>query len=129
MAVKIFLMVSVIGCMRVKLHSKIGWIDDQSLCLIITFNLYAFLSNQTEEVFSGKTALWLSPDGSKLAYARFDDTTVRRMLIPIYGIAGAPDFQYPADLPVNYPKVRQKLIPKPPYRNFNYLPVVTVRFV
>lgn len=57
-------------------------------------------------MFSGKTALWLSPDGNKLAYVRFDDTTVRRMLIPIYGIPGAPDFQYPAELPVNYPKVK-----------------------
>lgn len=58
-----------------------------------------------EEVFSGKTALWLSPDGKKLAYVRFDDSPVRRINIPIYGIPGAPDFQYPAELPVNYPKV------------------------
>lgn len=57
-----------------------------------------------EEVFSGKSAVWFSPDATKLAYVRFDDTPVRRMQIPVYGIPGAPDFQYPADLVVNYPK-------------------------
>lgn len=64
----------------------------------------------SEEVFSGRPTLWLSPDGKKLSYLRFDDTPVRRINIPIYGIAGAPDFQYPADLPVNYPKVQNILL-------------------
>lgn len=55
-----------------------------------------------EEVFSTKTALWFSPDGSQLAYVRFDDTAVRTMQIPIYGLPGA--FQYPEEIVIPYPK-------------------------
>lgn len=58
-----------------------------------------------EEVFSDKVALWLSPDGNKLAYVRFDDEPVRQMEIPIYGVPGIPYFQYPEKLSLNYPKV------------------------
>lgn len=55
-----------------------------------------------EEVFSTKTALWFSPDGAQLAYIRFDDTPVRTMQIPIYGLPGA--FQYPEEIIIPYPK-------------------------
>lgn len=55
-----------------------------------------------EEVFSTKTALWFSPNGAQLAYVRFDDTPVRTMQIPIYGIPGA--FQYPEEIVIPYPK-------------------------
>lgn len=55
-----------------------------------------------EEVFSTKTALWFSPDGAQLAYVRFDDTAVRTMQIPIYGLPGA--FQYPEEIVIPYPK-------------------------
>lgn len=55
-----------------------------------------------EEVFSTKTALWFSPDGTQLAYVRFDDTPVRTMQIPIYGLPGA--FQYPEEIVIPYPK-------------------------
>lgn len=55
-----------------------------------------------EEVFSTKTALWFSPDGTQLAYVRFDDTPVRTMQIPIYGLPGA--LQYPEEVVIPYPK-------------------------
>lgn len=58
-----------------------------------------------EEVFSSKTALWFSPDGKKLAYIRFDDTKVPIITIPVYGVPGALEFQYPKSIGFNYPKV------------------------
>lgn len=57
-----------------------------------------------EEVFASNCAMWFSPDGSKLAYARFDDTPVRAMSIPVYGIPGSMDFQYTHHLGILYPK-------------------------
>lgn len=56
-------------------------------------------------MFASKTALWFSPDATKLAYIRFDDTKVQRMNIPIYGNAGSLDFQYPQSIALHYPKV------------------------
>lgn len=58
----------------------------------------------TEEVFSTKKALWFSPDGTKLAFIRLDDTPVRRIQIPVYGIPGAFEHQYPGDIVIPYPK-------------------------
>lgn len=57
-----------------------------------------------EEVFSSNCALWFSPDGTKLAFARFDDTPVRAMSIPVYGTPGSLDSQYTQHLGILYPK-------------------------
>lgn len=57
-----------------------------------------------EEVFASNCALWFSPDGNKLAWARFDDTPVRAMSIPVYGTPGSLDFQYTQHLGILYPK-------------------------
>lgn len=57
-----------------------------------------------EEVFSSNSAMWISPDGNRLAYVRFDDTPVRGMTIPVYGTPGSIDFQYTQQLGILYPK-------------------------
>lgn len=58
-----------------------------------------------EEVFASKEALWMSPDGSKLAFVRFNDEAVEDMPIPVYGTPGSLAFQYPKQIIVAYPKV------------------------
>nr|CAI5837059.1 unnamed protein product [Callosobruchus analis] len=57
-----------------------------------------------EEVFSANKAMWFSPDGKKLAFARFDDTNVPVMVIPVYGEPGKLSSQYPRGNLVKYPK-------------------------
>ncbi|XP_065087728.1 venom dipeptidyl peptidase 4 isoform X2 [Ochlerotatus camptorhynchus] len=57
-----------------------------------------------EEVFSTNLATWFSPDGQKIAFIRFNDTNTRLMKIPIYGPPGHPEFQYPHELALHYPK-------------------------
>lgn len=57
-----------------------------------------------EEVFASNCAMWFSPDGNKLSFARFDDTPVRAMSIPVYGTPGSIDFQYTQHLGILYPK-------------------------
>lgn len=57
-----------------------------------------------EEVFSTNIATWFSADGQKLAFIRFNDTNTRLMKIPIYGPPGHPEFQYPHELTLHYPK-------------------------
>ncbi|XP_037042142.1 venom dipeptidyl peptidase 4 isoform X1 [Bradysia coprophila] len=58
-----------------------------------------------EEVFSSKTALWFSPDGTKLAYVQFNDTEVQVMHLQIYGPPGSIQYQYVHLVPMHYPKV------------------------
>lgn len=57
-----------------------------------------------EEVFSQKTAVWISPDNRKLAYIQFDDTPVNHIAIPVYGAPGNPRDQYPGIIDFPYPK-------------------------
>ncbi|KAK7866724.1 hypothetical protein R5R35_003146 [Gryllus longicercus] len=57
-----------------------------------------------EEVFSSNTAMWFSPDSSKLAYATFNDTRTRVMTIPYYGSPTVLEFQYPRAINLRYPK-------------------------
>ncbi|XP_017784773.1 PREDICTED: venom dipeptidyl peptidase 4 [Nicrophorus vespilloides] len=57
-----------------------------------------------EEVFSSNKAVWFSPDGKKLAYAKFNDSIVPIMSIPVYGQPGNLDFQYPKGVQIRYPK-------------------------
>uniref|UniRef100_A0A182PUL1 Venom dipeptidyl peptidase 4 n=1 Tax=Anopheles epiroticus TaxID=199890 RepID=A0A182PUL1_9DIPT len=61
-----------------------------------------------EEVFSTNIATWFSPDGKRLAFIRFNDTETPLMKIPIYGPPGNPDYQYPRELTLHYPKVGTK---------------------
>lgn len=63
--------------------------------------IFSFL----EEIFSSNKALWFSEDGTKIAYARFDDTNVEAMVVPVYGHPGNLYFQYPRANLVKYPKV------------------------
>lgn len=64
-----------------------------------------FVHNILEEVFSSKTAVWFSPDGTKLAYVQFNDTEVQLMHLQIYGPPGSIQFQYVHLVPMHYPKV------------------------
>ncbi|KAL0839372.1 hypothetical protein ABMA28_016105 [Loxostege sticticalis] len=57
-----------------------------------------------EEVFLSNNAMWFSSDGSKLAYATFDDTEVRKMKVPHYGVPGSVDYQYTQHHEIRYPK-------------------------
>lgn len=57
-----------------------------------------------EEVVSSNKALWFSPDGKRLAFARYDDTAVPTMVVPVYGEPGNPFFLYPRANIVKYPK-------------------------
>ncbi|XP_041972903.1 venom dipeptidyl peptidase 4 [Aricia agestis] len=57
-----------------------------------------------EEVFASNNALWFSPDGARIAYATFDDTNVRIMKIPHFGIPGSVDYQYTRHREIRYPK-------------------------
>ena len=59
-----------------------------------------------EEVFSSDFALWWSPDSSKLAYLRFDETAVDEFSFPVYNptedsYAVVP---YPGHVTMKYPK-------------------------
>nr|XP_026491309.1 venom dipeptidyl peptidase 4-like isoform X1 [Vanessa tameamea]XP_026491310.1 venom dipeptidyl peptidase 4-like isoform X1 [Vanessa tameamea] len=57
-----------------------------------------------EEVFSSNNALWFSRDGARMAYATFDDTNVRVMQIPHFGVPGSVDSQYTTHRDIRYPK-------------------------
>jgi Dipeptidyl peptidase IV (DPP IV) N-terminal region len=58
-----------------------------------------------EEVLGSNDAMWFSPDGSKLAFATFDDTSVKIMSFPYYGQADNLSFQYSVNINIHYPKV------------------------
>lgn len=57
-----------------------------------------------EEVFSSNQAVWFSPDGKRIAFAKFDDRNVSVMLLPYYGEPGSNYSQYPLQNGVKYPK-------------------------
>ncbi|KAI0794726.1 dipeptidyl aminopeptidase [Fomes fomentarius] len=69
-----------------------------------------------EEVFSADYALWWSPDSSKVAYLRFDETAVDEFSFPIYN----PTEDSYAVVP--YPDSVTMKYPKPGYNN----PLVSV---
>lgn len=87
-------MVPAIGFMKVCVPNK---------RIITVLKSYVFI--YVEEVFSANSAVWFSPDGSKLAYIRFDDRNVHLMNIPIYGTPGTIDSQYTQSIGIHYPKV------------------------
>ncbi|XP_045459400.1 venom dipeptidyl peptidase 4-like [Melitaea cinxia] len=57
-----------------------------------------------EEVFGSNNALWFSSNGTKMAYATFNDTNVRVMKIPHFGVPGSLDDQYTEHRDIRYPK-------------------------
>ena len=59
----------------------------------------------TEEIVNSNSAMWFSPDGRKLSFATFNDSTVDTMNFPLYGRPGDPTFQYPLQQSIKYPKV------------------------
>ncbi|KAJ3025971.1 UNVERIFIED_CONTAM: hypothetical protein HDU68_006411 [Siphonaria sp. JEL0065] len=56
-----------------------------------------------EEVLSSNTAMWFSPDGSKLAYLKFNDALVPSFKVQLY-FHESTGQQYPEDLSIKYPK-------------------------
>lgn len=58
-----------------------------------------------EEVLSTDAAVWISPSGKHLAYARFNDTEVKEAVYDIYG-----NDLYPQEVHLRYPKVRDDTI-------------------
>ncbi|KAF7269818.1 hypothetical protein GWI33_017160 [Rhynchophorus ferrugineus] len=58
-----------------------------------------------EEVLGSGTALWFSPDGKNLAYAKFNDTSVEKFFYFLYGSPGDLVDQYPTLAQISYPKV------------------------
>lgn len=57
-----------------------------------------------EEVLSSGSALWWSPDGTKLAVGFFDDTKVETFQYFIYGDGADAYAQYPHEEELKYPK-------------------------
>jgi dipeptidyl-peptidase 4 len=58
-----------------------------------------------EEVLSTDAATWFSPNGNHFAFAQFNDTKVKEAVYDVYG-----DKQYPEEVHLRYPKVRQSYI-------------------
>ncbi|XP_050307457.1 venom dipeptidyl peptidase 4 [Anthonomus grandis grandis] len=58
-----------------------------------------------EEVMGSGSAIWFSPDGKKLVYAKFNDTKVEEFNYFLYGTPGSLDDQYPTTASIKYPKV------------------------
>ncbi|XP_034099729.1 venom dipeptidyl peptidase 4 [Drosophila nasuta] len=57
-----------------------------------------------EEVLSSGSALWWSPDGSKLSVGFFDDTNVETFKYFLYGDDSTSYYQYPHEEELKYPK-------------------------
>lgn len=58
-----------------------------------------------EEVLGSGSALWFSPDGAHLVYAKFNDTNVDDFFYFVYGSPGEMEDQYPTVREIKYPKV------------------------
>ncbi|XP_017063017.2 venom dipeptidyl peptidase 4 [Drosophila eugracilis] len=61
-----------------------------------------------EEVLSSGSALWWSPDGTKLAVGFFDDTDVETFNYFLYGDGDTTFYQYPHEEQLKYPKSGSK---------------------
>ena len=57
-----------------------------------------------EEVYGAHEALWFSPDGSRLAYLKFNETMVPEYRLQLY-MHDKENNQYPTDVGIKYPKV------------------------
>ncbi|KAI4464720.1 protease family s9bc dipeptidyl-peptidase iv-related [Holotrichia oblita] len=83
-----------------------------------------------EEVLSSGSAVWFSPDGTKLAFAYFDDTEVPEFTYFMY--ENEDDPQYPRVVKLRYPKVgarnpdfKVRVVTLSDPTNVNTLPVLT----
>lgn len=59
----------------------------------------------TEEILSSSSALWWSPDGTKLSFATFNDSNVDVLQYPYYGSYSKINNVYPELKNLRYPKV------------------------
>ncbi len=50
-------------------------------------------------------AIWISPSGSRMVFATFNDTEVDTLDYPMYGASGNKENQYPDTISIRYPKV------------------------
>ncbi|KAI9345032.1 dipeptidyl peptidase IV N-terminal region-domain-containing protein, partial [Obelidium mucronatum] len=57
-----------------------------------------------EEVLSSNVAMWFSPDGTKLAYLKFDDSKVPSYKVQLFFHESSTGQQYPEDINIKYPK-------------------------
>ncbi|KOC62680.1 Venom dipeptidyl peptidase 4, partial [Habropoda laboriosa] len=57
-----------------------------------------------EEILASASALWFSPDGRHLAFATFNDSHVKDIVLTMYGDPGTMKDQYPAEVKIKYPK-------------------------
>ena len=59
-----------------------------------------------EEVYSGPTALWWSPDSAKIAFLSFDETAVDEFTFPVYNPTedSYTVVPYPSHVTMKYPK-------------------------
>ncbi|XP_065355936.1 venom dipeptidyl peptidase 4 [Calliphora vicina] len=57
-----------------------------------------------EEVLSSGSAMWWSDDGNYLAVGVFNDTNVETFKYFLYGEANDPEYQYPKEVDLKYPK-------------------------
>uniref|UniRef100_A0A1L8EG47 Venom dipeptidyl peptidase 4 n=1 Tax=Haematobia irritans TaxID=7368 RepID=A0A1L8EG47_HAEIR len=57
-----------------------------------------------EEVLSSGSAMWWAPDGGYLAVGVFNDTSVETFKYFLYGEAENPEYQYPKEVDLKYPK-------------------------
>ena len=57
-----------------------------------------------EEVLSSGSAMWWSDDGNYLAVGVFNDTNVETFKYTLYGEADDPQYQYPKEVDLKYPK-------------------------
>lgn len=58
-----------------------------------------------EEILSKESAIWFSPEGTRLLYASFNDTVVDQTVYPIYGNYEDNLNTSPEMMSVRYPKV------------------------
>ncbi|XP_043264684.1 venom dipeptidyl peptidase 4 [Colletes gigas] len=57
-----------------------------------------------EEVLDSAVALWFSPNGDYLAFASYNDTEVKDVVMLYYGTPGSMKNQYPTEVKIKYPK-------------------------
>ncbi|GLH16374.1 Venom dipeptidyl peptidase 4, partial [Gryllus bimaculatus] len=57
-----------------------------------------------EAILKTDVAIWLSPNGQRLAYGSFNNTHVQATYITYYGKPGSLHYQYPHNLQIRYPK-------------------------
>ncbi|KAI8613283.1 dipeptidyl peptidase IV N-terminal region-domain-containing protein [Chytriomyces sp. MP71] len=57
-----------------------------------------------EEVYASNQAVWFSPDATKLAYLKFDDSKVPSYKLQMFFEGAGVSQQYPDDISIKYPK-------------------------